>query len=132
MDRVGLDGSALDFVITSLDRATAVAPAETAKVVAKGALNIKTSARRRISGHPRFRLLPYAIDFDDVTMTSRAAYTEVGVNKDKRQGKLGHIPEYGAPAQNTAPTPYMRPAAEEEEPRFVAAMEALAVKALGL
>jgi hypothetical protein len=132
MDRVGFDGSALDFVITSLDRATAVAPAESAKVVTKAAVNIKAGARRRISGHPHFPALPYAIDFDDVTVTSRGAYTEVGVNKDKRQGKLGNIPEYGAPAQNTPPTPYMRPSADEETPKFVVAMEVLAVKALGL
>jgi hypothetical protein len=130
MDRIGFDGSGLDFVITSLDKASAVAPAESAKVVVKAAVNIKTDARARISGHPHFPALPFAIDFDDVTVTSRAAYTEVGVNKDKRQGKLGNIPEYGTPT--LAPIPYMRPAAEAEEPKFVAAMEQLAVKALGL
>jgi hypothetical protein len=130
MDRIGFDGSALDYVITSLDEATAVVPAESAKVVFVGALHIKEDARRRISGHPRFRRLPYAIDFDSVTTTSRAAYTEVGVNHSKRQGELGGIAENGSP--KSAPMPYMRPAAEAELPKFQAAMEALAVKALGL
>lgn len=130
MDRIGFDGSALDYVITSMDKATAVAPAESAKVVFVGALHIKNDGRRRISGHPRLKALPYAIDFDDVTTTSRAAYTEVGVNHGKRQGTLGGIAENGSP--KSAPMPFMRPAVEAELPRFEKAMEDLAVKALGL
>jgi hypothetical protein len=130
MDHVGFDGRELAYVMTALDRASVVAPAESAKVVFVGALHIKQDARRRISGHPHFKALPYAIDFDPVTTTSRAAYTEVGVNKGKKQGPLGNIPEYGS--LTLAPMPYMRPAVEAELPKFEAAMDALAVKALGL
>lgn len=130
MDRIGFDGRELAYVATALEKATAVAPAESAKVVFVGALHIKADARRRISGHPRFRGLPYAIDFDAVTTTSRAAYTEVGVNHGKRQGELGGIAEYGSP--KSAPIPFMRPAVEAELPNFVKAMDDLAVKALGL
>jgi len=130
MDRIGFDGRDLDYVITSMDKATAVAAAESAKVVFVGALNIKKDARQRISGHPRFHRLPYAIDFDPVTTTSRAAYTEVGVNHGKSQGELGGIAENGSP--KSAPLPFMRPAADAELPNFVKAMDDLAVKALGL
>ena len=130
MDHVGFDGRELAYVTAALDKATTVAPAESAKVVFVGALNIKNDARQRISGHPRFKRLPYAIDFDNVTVTDRGAYTEVGVNHGKSQGKLGNIPEFGSPT--LAPLPYMRPAADAETPKFEAAMEALAVKALGL
>lgn len=130
MDRIGFDGRELEYVTTALTKATVVAAADSAKVVFVGALNIKKDARRRISGHPRFKRLPYAIDFDPVTTTSRAAYTEVGVNHGKSQGPLGNIPEYGSPT--SAPMPYMAPAAEAELPNFVKAMDDLAVKALGL
>jgi hypothetical protein len=129
MDRIGFDGSDLSYIATSIDKASAVAAAETAKVVAKGALNIKTDAARRISGHPHFKRLPRAIDYD-LHVTGRGAIADVGVNKSKPQGKLGNIPEYGS--RTLAPMPYMRPAADAEMPRFEKAMEDLAVKALGL
>lgn len=129
MDRIGFDGSELSYIATSIDKASAVAAAETAKVVAKGALNIKDGAARRISGHPRFRRLPNAIDYD-LYITGRGAIADVGPNHSKLQGNLGAIPEYGTPT--SAPFPYMAPAAAEEMPRFEAAMDALAVKALGL
>jgi hypothetical protein len=129
VDRIGFDGSALDFVITSLDRATAVAPAETAKVVAKGALNIKNGARRRITGLRHARRYPNAIDYD-LYETGRGAIADVGANKDKPQGALGNLLEYGS--IKNPPHPHIAPAAEEEMPRFTAAMEELAVKALGL
>lgn len=129
MDRIGFDGSQMDFVITALDKAVAVMPAETAGVVAKGALNIKNGARRRVAGLRHARRYPAAIDYD-LTVTSRGAYADVGANKDKPQGALGNLLEYGS--VKNAPIPHIRPAADEEEPRFDAAMENLAVKALGL
>jgi hypothetical protein len=129
MDRIGLDGSELAFVVTSIDKASAVAAAEAAKVVAKGALNIKNGARRRITGLPHARRYPYSIDYD-LYVTGRGAVADVGANKDKPQGALGNLLEYGS--RNNPPHPHIRPAAEAEEPRFVKAMEDLAVKALGL
>lgn len=129
MDRIGINGSALDYVITSLDEATAVVPAETAKVVGKGALNIKNGARRRVRGLKHARRYPYAIDYDLYT-TPRGAIADVGANKDKPQGALGNLLEYGS--VNNPPHPHIRPAADEEMPKFQAAMEDLAVKVLGL
>jgi hypothetical protein len=73
--------------------------------------------------------LPQAIDYDLFpTLTGPSA--EIGPNLKKPQGNLGHIPEYGTPT--SAPMPYMAPAGEAEEPKFVKALEDLAVKALGL
>lgn len=112
-----------------LAHAADVAPAESRKVVARGALNIKSDARRRISGHPRLRALPAAITYDSHP-TPAGGWAEIGPDHDRRQGALGNIPEYGT--VNNAPTPYMRPAAEAERPRFERAMEDLAMKALGL
>lgn len=130
MDRIGFDGSELAYVATAINRAAAVAPAEAAKVVTKGALNIKTGARRRVSGLAHAPAYPRSIDFDQVRVTARGAQTEVGPNKDKRQGALGNIFEFGT--IKNAPIPHIAPEADLEQPRFEKAMEDLAVKALGL
>ena len=129
MDRIGFDGSELAYIATALDKASAVAAAETAKVVSKGALNIKNGARRRVTGLKHARRYPNAIDYD-LYVTGRGAVADVGANKDKPQGALGNLIEYGS--VNNPPRPHIRPAADEEMPKFEAAMDALATKALGL
>jgi len=113
-----------------LEKAAAIAPAEAAKVVTKGAVNIKADARRRISGLAHAPAYPRSITFDPVHVNRTVATTEIGPDKGKRQGPLGNILEYGAPGRNTPPHPHMSPAAEAEMPRFARAMEALAVKAI--
>jgi hypothetical protein len=129
MDRIGFDGSELAYLATSINAASAVAAAETAKVVAKGALNIKNGAARRVTGLRHARRYPASIDYD-LYVTGRGAVADVGANKDKPQGALGNLLEYGS--VKNAPIPHIRPAADEEMPRFEAEMDALAVKALGL
>jgi hypothetical protein len=129
MDRIGFDGSDLSYIATSIDKASAVAAAETAKVVAKGALNIKTGAAKRISGLAHARRYPASIDYD-LYVTGRGAIADVGANKSKPQGALGNLLEYGS--RKNPPHPHIRPAADEEMPRFEKAMEDLAVKAIGL
>lgn len=128
MTVVKFDFSETRVMLDALAHATRVAPLDAAAVVAKGALNIKTDAARRISGHPRFRRLPQAIDYDLYQSLSGPS-AEIGPNPAKPQGNLGHIPELGSP--HSAPMPYMAPAGEAEQPRFEKALEDLAVKALG-
>lgn len=113
----------------AITKASEVAPAEAQKVVFVGALNIKKDAARRIRGHRRYKRLPWSIDFDTYRSLKGPA-AEIGPNHSKGQGALGNIPEYGTPT--SPPIPYMRPAADAEQPRFEKAMEDLAVKALGL
>ncbi|HEX2551635.1 MAG TPA: hypothetical protein VHK64_08580 [Nocardioidaceae bacterium] len=129
MDRIGFDGHELAYVATALEKATAVAAAETSKVVSRGALNIKTGARRRITGLAHARRYPYAIDYD-LHVTGRGAVADVGANKDKPQGALGNLLEYGS--IKNPPHPHIRPAADDEMPKFEKAMDDLAVKALEL
>lgn len=128
-DKVSFDTHEVVALVDAITKASGPAVADVKAVVAKGALNIKQDAARRISGHPRFRRLPAAISYDLYT-TFRGPAAEIGPDLGKPQGNLGHIPEYGSPT--SAPFPYMGPAAEAEEPRFVKALEDLAVKALGL
>jgi hypothetical protein len=119
----------VEAVADILVHAADVTAAETRKVVAKGALNIKTDARHRISGHPHLRRLPAAVTYD-THETATGAWAEIGPDKNRPQGALGNIAEYGTP--KNAPIPFMRPAGEAETPRFERAMQDLAEKALGL
>src|SRR5215207_6083416 len=97
-------------------------------VVRRALMNIKEDSRRRISGHPTLPHLPRAISYDSQD-TPKGAKGEVGPDKSRKQGPLGNIAEFGT--VNNAPKPFMAPAGEAEEPRFVKAMEAAALKALG-
>lgn len=128
MPTVSFDLHQLTALTKDLEEAVAIAPAEAAKAVKKAAVNIKADARRRVSGLPHIPAYPRSITFDDVTVTRIFARTEVGPDKDKRQGALGNILEYGSPKR--PPIPHLGPAAEAEEPRFAKAMDELAVKAL--
>lgn len=128
-DGARFDAMEITQVVDAMSKAVAVAPAEAMAIVGKGALNIKQDAARRASGHPRFKRLPAAIDYD-LYPSLKGPSAEIGPNHNKPQGNLGHILENGAP--HTAPRPYMAPAGEAEEPKFAAAIEAAMVKALGL
>lgn len=123
------DTSELADVADLLVKAPGVAVREARKVVAKGALNIKTDARRRVSGSTYFPRLAAAITYDSHD-TPTGAWAEVGPDHAKPQGELGFIRELGT--LKSAPEPYMAPAGEAEKPKFEKAMEDLAVKATGL
>jgi hypothetical protein len=126
---IEFDTHEVTVLADALTKASAPARADVEAVVFRGAIQIKKDAQRRISGHPRWRRLRYAIDFDTY-FSLKGPAAEIGPNHAKPQGNLGHIPEYGG--LRSAPIPYMRPAADAEEPKFAKAMEDLAVKALGL
>jgi hypothetical protein len=128
-DAAHFDASEITAVVDAINRASQVAPAQVTAVVVKGALNIKTDAARRISGLKHAPAYPRSIGFDMYkTLTGPTAI--IGPDKDKRQGALGNLLEYGS--IKNAPRPHLAPAADAEEPRFAAALETLAVKALGL
>jgi hypothetical protein len=126
---IEFDTHEITVLADAITKASAPARADVEAVVFRGAIQIKKDAQRRISGHKHWRRVAGSIDFDTYYSLKGPA-AEIGPNHAKPQGNLGHIPEYGSPT--SAPIPYMRPAADAEEPKFAAAMEALAVKALGL
>lgn len=97
------------------------------KVVGQGCNNIKRDVRKRWTGLAHLPHLPRAIDYD-VRARGTLIDGEVGANESKLQGKLAWVPEYGTPT--SAPHPALSPAADAEEPRFVAAVERLGVKLL--
>lgn len=110
-----------------LDRAASAAPGEAAKVVEKGALNIKTDARRRVEGLAHAPAYPNAITYDTYNAL-RGPAADIGPDKNKRQGALGNILEHGT--VKNAPRQHMAPAADEEMPRFEQAMTDLSARLL--
>lgn len=128
MDQVRVTGiDDLNRLAAELDTAAGVAPEEARKVVAHGAFNIKKDWRQAWTGLAHAPALPYAISYDVRQVGGRVA-AEIGPDKDKRQGALGNLIEYGS--VNNAPRPGGLPALEREAPRFEKAMEDLAVRAL--
>lgn len=117
----------LDRWVHDIGEAVELAPKETRKVVAKGALNIKTDARRRVTGLKHAPAYPSSITYDTKESTT-GAEAEIGPDKNKRQGALGNLIEYGS--VHNSPRPHMAPAADAEAPRFEKAMEDLAAKLL--
>ena len=128
-DGASFDKTQVVGLVDAISKASGPALKDVTAVVFKGAMNVKTDAARRISGHPRWHRLPAAIDFD-MYASLKGPAAEIGPNHAKPQGNLGHIPEYGS--LTSAPITYMAPAGDAEEPRLGKALEDLAVKALGL
>lgn len=122
------DFSEVERLSTSIETAGKALPKLARAAVAKGALNIKTDARKRVSGDPSWKHLAASINFD---MSGNAAFSsaEVGYD-DVGQGELAGIAEFGSARH--APHPALIPAATDEVPRFEKAMTEIAAKALGL
>jgi hypothetical protein len=113
-----------------LTDAAGVAPADARSIVKRGAQNIKTDAQRRISPVVKRHApaYPRAITYD-THETLKGAWAEIGPDKNKRQGALGNLFEFGSPT--SPPHPHMGPAGEAEEPKLAKAMQDAAAKALG-
>lgn len=101
---------------------------EIAKIVGKGSGNIKQAWRRRWQGLAHAPALPYAIGYD-VFYTFGAVRGEVGPDKNRRQGALGNLIEFGS--VNNAPIPGGAPSLAEEAPKFERALDALGAKLAG-
>lgn len=122
----GIDGpDGLQILAADLAREAKIAPAEARKVVQRGALNIKTDWRKRWTGYKHAPRLPYAITYDTRQLGGRID-AEIGPDKDKPQGALGNLFEYGS--LNNAPIPGAAPALRTEQPKFEKAMEGLAFR----
>jgi hypothetical protein len=128
-DHVSVDASEVAGLARILAEAPDIAIREVRAVVKRGAQNIKTDAQRRISGLAHAPAYPRAISYDTHDGMSKA-WAEIGPDKNKRQGALGNILEYGT--VKNPPIPHMAPAAAAERPRFEKALEDAAAKATGL
>lgn len=117
----------LDRLVADLDKVVSKAPGEAAKVVEKGALQIKNGARRKIGRPAHAPAYPSSITYD-MRNAASGPEAEIGPDKTKRQGPLGNIFEFGT--INSAPIPHVRPAVDEELPKFEKAMQELGERLL--
>lgn len=114
-------------LVADLTRAESRSVDEVDKVVGRGALNIKRGWAQRWSGHPHIPALPRAVSYDQfhTPWTSQAV---IGPDKNKPQGALGSIVEYGT--EHNAPIPGGLPSLDEEAPRFERSLADLAERLL--
>jgi hypothetical protein len=115
----------LDRLAADLLLAGHAAGSEVQAVVAKGALNIKNDWREGWSGLAHAPALPAAISYETTVHVGDIS-AEIGPDKDKRQGALGNLLEFGT--ATSGPHPAGQQALDREEPRFIAAIEALAAR----
>lgn len=124
----GIDGpNGIKDLAADLDRAAAMAPIETRKVIQKGALNVKNDWRERWTGFAHAPALPYSITYD-TEVRGLSVSAEIGPEHDKRQAPLANLFEYGS--VKNAPIPGGAPALEAERPRLERALEDLAYRSL--
>lgn len=100
---------------------------EAAKVVSKGALNIKNDARAHAPHGPHTPQYASSITYD-MHSSAGEIRASIGPDKNKPQGPLGNIFELGAPGK--PPQPHLIPALEAEDPRFYVAAGELGEKLL--
>jgi hypothetical protein len=109
----------------------AEAPARLAEllppVVSKGALNVKTAWRANASGNAHAPHYPASITYD-IEERPGSVSAEIGPDKNKTQGPLGNILEFGT-SKNPPHNDGGR-ALAAEEPRFIEACETVAEQAL--
>lgn len=96
-----------------------VGPALT-PVVTRGAQHIKDGWASRASGIGHAPHYPRSISYD-VLSWHRGAEAVIGPDKDRKQGALGNILEYGT--SKNAPRADGAAALDEEEPNFLRALE---------
>jgi hypothetical protein len=119
--------SDIDRLARDLDAGAGVVQKDVRPVVAKGCLNIKTATKKRWTGLSNAPALPAAVTYE-THLTPTGAWGEVGPEKEKRQGALGNVIEYGT--VNNPPHPGLAPSLAEEDPRFGKALEDLGVKGM--
>lgn len=114
----GAKAEGLTELIDDLASARDRVAEEARKVVVKGSLNVKKDTQAKWAGARYAPSLARAVSYD-VTVSGTLITSEVGPDKNKRQGALGNIYEYGTP--HTAPQPALNPALDAEDPRFAQA-----------
>ena len=110
-----------------LEREATVTPEQVRTVVQVGSANIKRDWRASASGLAHAPAYPYSITYDTVEGRD-SVRGEIGPDKDKAQGSLGNLLEFGS--VHNEPHNDGGNALLAEEPRFVAALEDLAGREL--
>lgn len=132
MSNFAIDLSQVARLASDLAGAPARCIAAVTPVIKRGAYNIKKDAFWRVqsaisSGAGYAREYPYSISYDVHTAPTRVV-AEIGPDKDRTQGALGNLIEYGS--ANNAPIPHLEPAFRAEVPRAEVKISRAALKAM--
>lgn len=119
---VSIDTSELRTLAADLAQASLKANLAVRPVVQKGALNIKKGWQSRWSGLAHAPAVDESVTYD-TKITASGFEAEIGPDKDRRQGALGNLLEFGS--IKNAPIPGGVPAMDEEAPKFEAALSKL-------
>lgn len=88
---------------------------------------VRDDARNRIKGHRYLPAYPYSITYD-TKYTADGVEGEIGPDKDRTQGPLGNIVEYGT--SKNAPLPHLGPALDANAEDLVTGVEIAVRQAL--
>lgn len=123
--RVTADG--LNGLVAHLEAAGRDVAPEAKKVLGRAGFNVKRDAQKKASGIRHAPHYPRAIGYD-VWWRGESGHVVIGPDKDKPQGPLGNILEYGT--SNNPPYAHLGPALDYEAPAFERYMGELAAKLL--
>jgi hypothetical protein len=118
--------SGLTELKVALDKATSRLEPEVMAVLGRAGMNIKRATQQRWAGMKHLPKLPGLVSYD-VAHGAGKVYVEVGP-QHVGQGELANVAEFGT--VNNAPRPGLSPSLDEEEPKTVAALDALVAKLL--
>lgn len=118
----------LHTLAVNLGEAGARAEQEVKALIEASAIKIKTRTRKSWDGLNRARHLAKAVDWEMKGSAGSNIIAEIGVNKQRMQGPLGNIIEYGT--IKNAPIPALGPAMKHEEPILFRALMEIAGRTL--
>jgi len=120
---IDFDASDMDALGADLARAAVEHPRRVRPIVQRGALNVKKDAQARSSGLAHAPHYPQAITYETSESPGKIEAV-IGPDKDRTQGALGNILEFGT--SKNPPIPHLLPAAKAEEPRYIKAIQDVA------
>ncbi len=129
-DQVRFDVSGLADLAEDLRGAGRRYSGQVPAIIKRGAQNVKKDAQHRISAQftqRHARLYPGSITYD-LTVSGGRVTAVIGPDKEKRQGALGNLLEFGS--SRNAPLPHLLPAFEAELPKTEQALQAAAIRSV--
>ena len=127
--KISTESSGLDRLVADLAEVRENAHENIVKAATFTSNGIKKTARQFASGIAHAPHYPYAIGYDvDDLGVGKGVKTEIGPDKDLRQGALGNILEYGT--VNNPPYAHLGPALDRWSPDFTEGLEKAAADAL--
>lgn len=127
--RIDVSTSGLDRLVAGLEDVPEGAHDNIRKAVTFTANGIKKTARQFAGGIAHAPSYPSAITYDvDDQGVGVGVSAEIGPDKDRRQGALGNILEYGT--VNNPPYAHLGPALDRWSPDFTEGLEKAAADAL--